>query len=200
MEEERWKGIDGFEGKYEISTNGRVRSIERMAKSKWGTPMPVHSRFLMQSFNSNGYKRVYLFDGSIRECKMVHILVAKAFILNIENKPCVDHINGDRSDNRVENLRWCTHKENCNFALAKENKSKALRGEKAPWYGKFGAHHVTSKAVSQYTADGSYVRTYGSIREASRETGIKPKNINRVCLGQRKTTGGYIWKYADKNE
>lgn len=199
MRAELWNDIEGYEGKYMISDCGSVKSLERTVRSRWTKNIPVHEKLLKKSIRG-GYERVVLVDNGARKTFSVHYLVASAFIPNPGNKPCIDHINGIRNDNRVENLRWCTRKENCNFALARENKSKALRGEKAPWYGKSGSLHVTSKAVSQYEEDGTFVRTYGSIHEAGRETGINYKLINRVCLGQRKKTGGYIWEYANEKK
>ena len=109
MEGEIWKDIEGFEKKYQISNMGRVKSL-RCGKE----------RILKQSFDGNGYLKVGLTkDGKIKTFT-THKLVAITFIKNIEDKPCVDHINTIKTDNRVENLRFVTHKENSNNELTKE--------------------------------------------------------------------------------
>ena len=111
---EIWKEIKGYEGLYEVSSEGRVRSL-------------IGGNYL--SFKSfNNYQRVGLCIHSKQKWFLVHRLVAQAFIPNPDNKPEVDHINCDRMDNRVENLRWVTSKENSNNPLTKQNKRVALSG------------------------------------------------------------------------
>lgn len=121
--EEIWKDIEGYEGEYQISNLGRVKSLERFV------PFSSHKKLIKEQIRvsrvgKNGYEYIGLRKN---ERYTVHQLVAKAFIPNLENKPCVDHINGNRCDNRVENLRWCTHKENCNFPIARKNNSIAQK-------------------------------------------------------------------------
>lgn len=102
---EQWKTIDGYRGLYKISNKGEIKSLI--------------SNTILKPCIVNGYERVNLYKKSEIKQFKVHRLVAIAFIPNPENKPCIDHINGDRVDNRVENLRWVTHKENANNLITK---------------------------------------------------------------------------------
>lgn len=106
-----YRSVKGTSGKYIVSSNGRVyRRIK-------GTNIYLECK----KSNMNGYEVVGI-DGKI---KTVHRLVAEAFITNYDNKPCIDHVDGNRANNNVKNLRWCTQKENCNYDLAKKNYSQA---------------------------------------------------------------------------
>ena len=111
MNTEIWKDIKGYEGYYQVSNLGRIRSLDRWGK---GIKKFYKGKIISQSKHPTGYMMVSLCkDASARTFK-VHRLIAEAFIPNPENKPCIDHINTIRDDNRIENLRWCTHKENVN--------------------------------------------------------------------------------------
>ena len=108
---EEWKPVKNFEGLYEVSNLGRIKSLYKNGKEKILKPMKHRDGYLVVNLYKNGKRK---------GCK-VHRLVAQAFILNIDNKPEVDHINTIRDDNRVENLKWVTKKENRNNILTKEH-------------------------------------------------------------------------------
>lgn len=188
MFKEIWKPVVGYEGLYEVSSIGRIKSLKRIVRNNGGyrtTPELIKKN----SIDRSGYEFVWLWNKSGR-IHRVHKLVALAFIPNIENKPCVDHINGNRRDNRVENLRWCSHKENSNFEIARERLS-----QNAPWRGKYGSDNPFAKSVIQCDLNGGIIREFGGVLEASRETGINHRCISDTCRKKQKTAGGYIWKY-----
>lgn len=110
METEIWKDIEGWEGFYEVSNLGRVKSCARVVPTISGH-QSVKERILLQDV-PKGYRRVTLSAGNITERHMVHILVATAFIPNPENKPCVNHKFGNKEDNRASQLEWATYSEN----------------------------------------------------------------------------------------
>jgi hypothetical protein len=123
---EVWKPIENYEQFYEISSYGRVKCLPRVCGGE-------HNRFISKAKimkmkpNTNGYLQANLKkDGTVKRIS-VHRLVAMAFIPQEEGKDCVDHINAVKLDNRVENLRWCTHHENDTFPIALENKRRAAK-------------------------------------------------------------------------
>lgn len=182
--EERWKPIKGYEGFYEISSLCRIRSLSRKVKSKSIGFAVTKERILEPWMNrSVGYYMVTLYKYGKNRKLLVHRLFAEAFIPNPENKPCIDHINGIRSDNRVENLRWCTHKENTTFPLATERRIRSMN---------FKAKRVAQIELST----GKIIKVCFSAGEVERQTGYKRSLISACCRGESLTSHGYKWKYV----
>ncbi len=202
--EEIWKPIKGFEGFYEVSNMGNVRSIDRVVKRGNGT-INRKSKFmsLFCSDATHGYSLVNLYMNGKMYPRKVHRLVAEAFIPNPENKPCIDHINAIRNDNRVQNLRWVTYKENAlndiTYFRCKQNTYSKDTVKKALETRKTGGKKRAPKTVYQFDKQGNFIAEYYSGAEASRKTGIDHSSIIDACNGKANTAGGYFWGY-DKDK
>lgn len=188
---EEWRNIEGYEGLYKISNLGRVKSLNyrHTGKEKILTPQ-----------QRCGYPFVTLFKDCKRKQYNIHRLVAQAFIPNPDNKPCIDHINTDRTDVSLENLRWVTPKENMNNPLTIKKQRLANIGNKNPMYGKCGKLNHKSKPILQFVLDGKLVRKWDSATQVERELGFNQRNISSCCRGKRKTAAGFKWGYADDYE
>ena len=137
--EELWKSIKGYEGLYEVSTLGRVRSIKRVVVNKRKRKMTIKETILKPENVYNGYERVFLCKNGKGVHKRVATLVYESFVGAIPEGLEIDHINGDNRDNRLANLRVCTHKENCNnpITLERMRKANASRSRKVKeWWAK----------------------------------------------------------------
>ena len=177
---EIWIDIEGYEGKYQVSNEGRVKAL--LWKGN-GLGCQQKEHFLRQA-DSRGYKRVGLSKEGIVKFYSVHRLVAKAFIPNPQNKPCIDHINTIRDDNRVENLRWVTHEENSRNEITVSKHIGLL------------VNRVDqSKKVYQYDLNGNLVGQFQSISEAGRN-GYNIAHISSCCNGERKTHRDFIWSFS----
>lgn len=183
MIEEIWKDIENYEGKYQVSTFGRVKSLNYNKTCK--------ERIMKPDKDKGGYLRVVLCKNNRVKFFAVHRLVALAFIPNPENKPCIDHINTIRDDNRSENLMWCTYKENSNNPISR----KRLL-DNSPVVGKFGKDNCCSKPVYQYSLEGKLIRKWDCVRDVERGLGFDPSNISKCCSGKIKTAYKFVWKHA----
>ena len=125
MQEELWKTIKGYDGAYQASTLGRVKSIDRTITNKRDRKQSFKETILTPDHAPNGYERVCLSKNGRYKHVRVAKLIYEAFVGPVPEGMEIDHINGDNTDNRLENLRVCTHKENCNNPITRERHRKA---------------------------------------------------------------------------
>jgi len=175
-----WVKINGFEN-YSISRDGRVRR-DSVSRGTSGGELKI------QHNKKTGTCEVQLTKDSKHYHKSIHRLVAEAYIKNPENKPEVNHIDGNRSNNLVTNLEWVTGSENIKHSH--DNLKRSFTA--------YGSNHSNSKSVTQYSMDGFELNTYGSTSEAGRQLGIPYTNIAKCARGERTSAGDFIWKYEDK--
>ncbi len=167
--EEIWKDIIGYEDLYKISNKGRVLSNYK-------------KRILNNSLNNTNYIQTVLYKEGKCKNYLVHRLVGEHFISNIDNKPYINHIDGNKINNIVSNLEWCTPKENVDHAilnkLVDNTNNKNVR-----------------RKVNCYK-DSILIKTFESLTEAANELKVPQCNISLVCRGKYKTTGGYTFIYV----
>ena len=166
---EHWKAIAGYEGLYEVSDQGRVKSL------KYGK-----EKILKQQKTHGGYLRVFLYkDGHVKMLK-VHRLVSEAFIPNPNNLETVNHKDEVKTNNTVSNLEWMSRKDNINYGTHNKRVAEAL-----------------SKQVQMFDKKtGELLATFPSTMEAERVTEIAQSNICSCCKGKLKSAHGYIWRYV----
>lgn len=187
---EIWRDVNNYEGLYQVSNQGNVRSLDRPRKNydiNTGgfTEILIKGKYLKPRITPFGYKAVLLSKNSKRKWYFVHKLVAEAFIDNPDELPFVNHKDENKLNNNVENLEWCTHKYNDNYGTRNERISKAKINN---------TYNVKSVQCIETGV------IYPSIREASRQTNIPNTNISACCKGKYgyKTAGGFHWKYTSE--
>lgn len=186
---EIWKDVVGYEGLYMISSMGCVKSVDRQVWKGKGYDF-LKGQILKAGVGRVGYPYVVLCQNGRKKTYYVHKLVALAFIPNPDNKPQIDHINTIKTDNRVENLRWVTRKENMNNPI-----TKVRMCQNSHMKGKKSSSCYQAKPIVQLSIYGDYIRTWAAIIDVYRELGISDGNINMVIKGKRNHAGGYKWMY-----
>ena len=168
-----WKDIPGYEGKYQVSNLGNVKSLnyKRSGKEKLLTPYQ----------KPNGYMTISLWNNNRGHTEYIHRLVANAFIDNPDNLPEVNHKDENKQNNSVENLEWCGSKYNMNYGEGAHKKS--------------AENH--KKPVYQYDLQGNFIKEWSSATDIHRVLGYSNSNIARCCRGVSKTSHGYIWRYKE---
>lgn len=220
---EEWRDIQGYEGLYQVSSCGRVKTLNYKRTGQ--------ERIMKQVTNSGGYKFVNLYKNGEKKYYQVHRLVATAFIDNPNNYPCVNHKDECKYNNFVENLEFCTHEYNVNYGTRTERQSRTLTGkyigENNPMYGRtgkkhpmYGKHHSdeTRKKITKNHADVSGKnnprarrimcintgKIFDTVGEAAKWSSTGISSIARQIQGKQKTSGKnpvtkekLQWKYID---
>ena len=178
---EIWKDIKGYEGLYQISNYGNVKSLERIVK-RGRNYKPVCERILKTGTNKN---YTYAILSKFGKCKTawVHRLVAEAFIPNPDNLPCINHKDENPKNNNADNLEWCTYSYNNSYNDARVKAAISRR-----------------KVIRQYTKDGTFIREWSHAREAAETLGLNKRAIYECCMGRCKTSGGFIWKRVEDTQ
>ena len=179
VSDDDWKDVMGFEGRYKISKNGRVVSLNRKKlRCIKATARSIKNRGHLLSYNLRDK------DGG-KHHKMVHMLVAEHFIPNPLGYKYVMHIDGNPKNNNADNLRWTER-----FVQCREKKSEDYKTLE-------GKHNLmTTQEVEQYYTDGTYINTFKSIAEAAEKTKLSYGSIKKVLSGKKTSIGGYVWKYS----
>lgn len=184
-----WKDIAGYENYYQVSNQGSIRSVLRETKTGL-----LHNEIVNKKGKvliphiARGYLCVSLSKNNKRITARIHRIVAETFIPNPENKKQVNHKNGIKTDNRVENLEWCSCQENVRHAWDNGliDKEKALE--------RVIAMNLSREIKIAQVEKGQVIKTFDSLTKAEKDTGVKAKNISSVLHNRSKTAGGYEWK------
>lgn len=186
---EIWKDIKGYEGLYQVSNLGRIKSLKRKVRYQ-NSFKTLKERIKGTFIGKQGYLRVELSKNGVNKKYSVHRLVAKSFIENSNESLEINHKNGIKTDNRVENLEWITRSENelhaykMNLAKNTEKQRNAVR---------LWCKENKIKPIIQLSLEGKFIKEWSSAVEAEKYLKIKRKNISQCITGRNKTAGGFKW-------
>lgn len=173
--QEIWKDVPGFEGLYQVSSLGRIKSFNKSTKFHG-----MNFHYLTPTIANHGYGEVTFYDKDKKRHKTtVHRLVATLFIDNPNNYPCINHKDENKLNNCVDNLEWCTYKHNNNYGTARMR-----------------TIITKSRPVSQYTLDGFWIATYMSAQTAANLLKCSDSIIRDCCNGKLNTAHGYLWEWC----
>lgn len=171
---EIWKDIEGYENMYQISNLGNIISFKRK-----------NPKLLSKTINLDGYYVVNLTKDGKTKIFTIHRLVAKAFLINKENFPVVNHKDENKLNNKVDNLEWCTYEYNHNYGGRNIRTGISQRNKKG------------SKIILQYDLEMNFIKEWPSLGEIQRTFGFTTSNISKCCRGKSKLAYGYIWKFKE---
>lgn len=173
---EIWKDVVGYEGLYQVSSLGNVKSLDYLIIDTRKRKYIKKGKMLKQGIDKYGYYYVHLYKNNIFKYKLVHRLVAEAFIPNPNNLQQINHKNEIKTDNKVENLEFCNAKYNLNYGTRNKKVSK-----------------IKSKPLKQLDKNNNLIKIWDNSLVASKSLNISSGNIRSCCRGELKTAGGYKW-------
>ena len=181
MENEIWKDIKGYEGIYQVSNLGRVKSLSRKIEPTDGKrPYWMKECIMKQYKEKTGYMSVKLCKSNVHKSQLIHRLVAQAFHPNPNGLREVNHKDEDKTNNHVNNLEWCSTSYNVKYGTARESRIKKK-----------------SKAILCYDLEGNFIKEYGSLKQACDELSLGVGNLWKALNNRIKSLGGYRWKYKE---
>ena len=177
LDKEEWRDVKGYEGLFQISNLGRVKSLDRIVNRPIKGNYQIKGRILKQQLNNKGYYSLELNVDGKRKKYLVHRLVAETFIPNPNNYPIINHKDENPKNNNADNLEWCDYSYNVNYGTANERRAKTL-----------------SIIVHQYNFNGDLINIWNSASQIQNELGYFATAIRECCRGTRKQAYNYIWK------
>ena len=175
--EEEWRDVVGYEGLYQVSNMGRIKSFPRK-----GT-RTKEDRILKPLQNNNSYQYVDLYKNKKVKRYLIHRLVASTFIDNFKNYNCVNHKDENPKNNKVDNLEWCTQEYNINYGTGNKRRSQTEK-----------------MTILQYDLQLNFIKQWEGLVEAASKLNISVGNVCSCCRGKRKHAGGYIWRYKEERK
>ena len=182
--QETWKDVVSYEGLYQVSNLGRIRSLDRKVRNKNGFAIKKGKIIKDVSFSDHKYRKVNLWKNNMGENKLVHRLVAEAFVPNPNNLPEVNHKDENPENNCADNLEWCEHVYNMNYGTATQRIVEKRKG--IP---------VGEQPILQYSKDGCFIAKYDSAMKAAEAVGGDNSAICKCANGRVKTSYGFVWKW-----
>lgn len=181
---EIWKNIKGYGNYYQVSNKGRVKSVDRFVPHGRHGKVFRKGKIRKAIITKHGYHQVSLKYNGKTSTQLIHRLMALAFLDNPENYPCVNHKDGDKANNILSNIEWCTYSENITHAIS-TGLLEIASGRKS----------LNNKPIIQLDLDGNKINEYYSATKASKYTGLSRSNICRSAR-DNKTAGGFAWVYS----
>ena len=197
-----WRDILGYEGYLQVSDTGQIRSVERYVNHRGGSLMLIKPKIIKSFPDPKGYLKVRTSVNNKKTCIKVHRAVAEAFIPNPEHKPQVDHIDGDKTNNNVSNLRWVSNRENFDYSVQNGMREKSfevlqrsINNPEIKRLAVLGAIKKCQKKTYCFDKSGNLIGVYNSAKEAAKAFGGIGSGVSACCRGDMPTYKGVVFRY-----